>query len=117
VSVPISGLAISQTDVKKALLNGTFNVGVLTLIEASNKVRGSVEPLVVIYENVDFHDLVTIVMQAYERAVSEDLISPVVARMEDVLRNFVVNVAVQVSFERLKEALELEDGEGGSYEP
>ena len=113
VEVPLSGLVVDQRGVKEALARATFNVGVVTLAEAPGLERflgGGRRPEVAMFEGADFHDLVTVVMQAYERAVSEDLFGPVVARMEETLRRFSARLADRVDAERLREALELRRG-------
>jgi len=114
LSVPLNRLEYTQAELREALLRGRYNVGVMTYVEAAGLERflgegGRAE--VEVYRDVDFHDLVTYVMQAYERAVREDIIAPVVAKIEAVLSDFSSSVVDCVDPERLKEILEIGERE------
>jgi hypothetical protein len=101
-----------QRNIRNALLNGRFNVGFLSYIDRASlgKWMGiKSEPET--YKNVGFNDLLTYLMSAYTRVVKENIIEPVVERMEEVLRGFSDNISAIINPERLKEVLELREKE------
>jgi len=114
VKIPLpSKLSLTQIDIKNALLRGTFNIGVLTFIElaglekwmpiAPRRLRSE------FYESVGFSDLLAHIMTAYDYVVREDIIGPVVNKIDELLNNFSRMVLVSgVNVERLKKVLELE---------
>lgn len=63
------------------------------------------------YKDVGFDELLTYLMSAYSRVVREDIIGPVIQKMNEVLAEFAVNLSTTVDLERLKEVLELEETE------
>ncbi|MBO3798908.1 MAG: hypothetical protein QXI42_08385 [Thermoproteota archaeon] len=97
-----------QRSIKEALVRGRFNVGFLSYIDRAGLGRWiGVKSEPEQYKNVGFDELLTYLMSAYSRVVKEDIIEPVVERMEDVLREFSNNVLMAINLERLKEVLEL----------
>ncbi|MEM3390460.1 MAG: hypothetical protein QXO75_04595 [Nitrososphaerota archaeon] len=105
-----SKLSPTQTDIKEALLKGRFNVGFLSYIERANLDRwmGKIAQPVV-YQDVDFKELLTYLMSAYDRIVSEDILKPIIDRMNEVLDNFSSGIVSMVDTNRLREILELSD--------
>lgn len=110
--VKLDKLMPSQLDIKNALLNGRFNVSFLSYAD-----RAGIERWLGIpskpekYENVDFNDLLAYVMSAYSKVVKEDVLGPVVRRINDVLNEFARRVSYYVNVGRLKDVLELRDKE------
>lgn len=121
VKLPLpSSLYITQKEIKEALRSGRFNVGFMTYIERigiekwiSLKKRYKSE----FYEDVDFRDLLAHILSVYDYVVSEDIIKPVVEKLENSVFKFAENVlSARVNVDRVKRALEL--GEGAEqYEP
>jgi hypothetical protein len=68
------------------------------------------------YENVSFDELLTYLMSVYSRVVKEDVIGPVIERMNEVLDEFAAKVSTTINVERLREVLELREAEGESDE-
>lgn len=122
VKIPLpSKLSYTQIDIKNALLKGTFNIGVLTFIDLAGLEKWLAEYQrklqVEFYENIDFSDLLAHIMTAYDYVVREDIIGPVVNKIDELLDDFSLRVfASRVNIERLKEILELR-GEKDDYEP
>ena len=107
-NVRLDKLMPNQLDVKNALLNGKFNVGFLSYVDRAGLDRWlGVSSKPERYLGVDFNDLLTYVMSAYSRVVKEDVLGPVIERMNDVLNAFASRTSSKVNFERLKEVLEL----------
>jgi len=107
-----------QLEIKDALLKSRFNIGFLSFIDMAGLDRWlAVAPRPEQYKDVSFDDLLTYLMSAYSRTVSEDIIGPVIERMDEVLREFAVSIWTTINMDRLKEVLELkesgeeEDGE------
>jgi hypothetical protein len=113
--VNLSGkLSPSQLDIKDAILKGRFNVGFMSYVERANLDRWIGKPFrPEVYRDVGFDELVTYLMSAYGRVVSEDIIQPVIAKINQVLDSFSSGLASSVDPERLKEVLELSDDESG----
>jgi hypothetical protein len=108
--VKMKKLVPDQSDIKDALLEGRFNIGFLSYIDrvGLDKWTG-VAPKPENYSDVGFDELLTYLMSTYTRVVKEDIISPVIKRMNDVLGEFATKVSSSVDLERLKEAMELEE--------
>jgi len=111
--IKLNTLMPSQLDVKNALLRGKFNVGFLSYVDriGLDKWLGITRKLEK-YAGVSFDDLLTYLMSAYSRVVKEDIISPVIERMSEVLDEFAERVSTEVNVERLKEVLELKEMRG-----
>ncbi|MEM2147229.1 MAG: hypothetical protein QXJ94_01325 [Candidatus Bathyarchaeia archaeon] len=115
IDVRLGKLVPSQLDVKEALLGGRFNVGFLSYVDrvgldkwigvASKPER---------YVDVSFDELLTYLMSVYGKVVKEDVIGPVIGRMNEVLNEFASKVSAVVNVERLKEVLELKESEDAS---
>jgi len=113
--VKLDKLMPSQLDVKKSLLNGKFNVGFLSYVDRAGLDKWlGVTSKPEKYVDVSFDDLLTYLMSAYTRVVKEDIISPVIERMGEVLDEFAMKVSAHVNVERLKEVLELKKVEENS---
>lgn len=102
----------SQLDIKNALLNGKFNVGFLSYADRIGLDRwiGTTSRHEK-YEEVSFDDLLTYVMSAYDRVVKEDVLGPVISRINEVLNNFAARISSTINIERLKDVLELREKE------
>jgi hypothetical protein len=108
-NVKLKNLVPDQLDVKEALLKGRYNIGFLSYIDRAGMDKWlSIPPKPETYTDVDFDEFLTYLMSAYSRVVTENLIDPVVKRMDQVLGEFAANVSEAVNIERLKEVLELE---------
>jgi len=107
-------LTLTQSDIKQMLLKSRFNIGFVSYLDRATLGKPSSQPEK--YENVSFDDLITYLMAAYNRVVREDIIEPVVRRMDEVLSEFASKAAPLVDLERLKEALELREKEGEDVE-
>lgn len=122
VKIPLHGkLTPTQIDVKNALLKGTYNIGVLTFIDLAGLEKWmSGAPRKIsseFYENAGFPDILAHIMTAYDYVVREDIIGPVVNKVEESLNEFSRMVLVSgINVERLKKVLELE-GEKYGHEP
>jgi hypothetical protein len=107
--VKLTKLVPSQLDIKQALLKGKFNIGFLSYIDRAGMDRWlAISPKPETYSDVDFDDFLTYLMSAYSRVVTENIIEPVVNRMNEVLGEFAAKVSTAVNTERLKAVLELE---------
>jgi len=102
-------LTLTQSDIKQTLLKSRFNIGFISYLDRAT--LGKPPPQPEKYQNVDFDDLITYLMAAYNRVVREDIIEPVVRKMDEVLSEFANKTAPLVDIERLKEALELREKE------
>jgi hypothetical protein len=110
-------LVPNQLDVKEALLKGKFNVGFLSYVDRAGLDRWmAVPPKPEKYLDASFNDLLTYLMSVYSRVVKEDIMGPVIKRMNEVLDDFAKKVSTTINVERLKEVLELEEAEGESNE-
>lgn len=110
-------LVPNQLDIKNALLNGKFNVGFLSYVDRVGLDKWiGVAPKPEKYMNIGFDELLTYLMSAYSRVVKEDIIGPVIERMNTVLDEFAKKVSTMVNVERLKEVLELKEVESESNE-
>lgn len=111
--VKMRKLVPDQLDVKDALLRGRFNVGFLSYVDRAGLERWTgiaLKPEK--YVDVGFDELLTHLMSVYGRVVKEDIIGPVIKRMNEVLDEFAKKVSTSVNVERLKEVLELKETEG-----
>jgi hypothetical protein len=107
--VKLKKLVPNQLDVKDALLKGKFNMGFLSYVDRAGLDRWmAVTPKTEKYVDVGFDDLLTYVMSVYSRVVKEDIMGPVIARMNEVLGDFAAEVSTVIDVERLREVLELE---------
>lgn len=110
--VKLKKLVPDQLDVKDALLKGRFNIGFLSYIDRAGLDKWmSTAPKPEEYEDVGFDEFLTYLMSAYTRVVREDIIGPVINRMNEVLEEFATKVSTAVNVERLREVLELEEVE------
>lgn len=101
-------LVPNQMDVKEALLNGKFNIGFLSYVDRAGLDKWmATAPKPEQYNDVDFDDFLTYLMSAYGRVVREDIIEPVINRMNEVLEDFAIKISTTINLERLKEVLEL----------
>jgi hypothetical protein len=110
--VKLRKLVPDQLDVRDALLRGRFNVGFISYVDRAGLDKWTgVAPKPEKYVNIGFDELLTYLMSAYSRVVREDIIGPVIKRMNEVLDEFAVKVSTAINVERLREVLELK-GEG-----
>ncbi|MEM3673714.1 MAG: hypothetical protein QW468_05805 [Candidatus Bathyarchaeia archaeon] len=115
--VKLRKLVPDQSDVRDALLRGRFNVGFLSYVDRIGLDKWmAVAPKSEKYMDVSFDELLTYLMSVYGRVVKEDIIGPVIKRMNEVLDDFASKVSTSVNMERLKEVLELKEAEGESDE-
>ncbi len=110
-----STLLPTQKEIKEALRNGKFNVGFITFIERvglEKWLRGGKKIATSqFYENIDFKDLLAYILTVYDYVVREDVIGPVVSKLENSVLLFAERVLRSgVNVERVKRALELEEG-------
>jgi hypothetical protein len=114
-SVGQISLLPTTVDLKNALLKGRYNVGFFTYIElvGLEKWLPGFQPKVksTFYENVDFQDLLTYLMIAYDYTVKEDTIGPVIDRLKALVFDFAAVLSSNVDIHRVKEALELKEKE------
>lgn len=116
VSLNLSSLNPSMSDLKEALLKGTYNVGFMTYIHriGLEKWIENFTPKIKreFYLSIDFQEFVTYLMSAYEYTVQEDIVTPVVEKLKDVVDNFSRAILSQgIDATRLKEVLELKEKE------
>ncbi|MEM2953752.1 MAG: hypothetical protein QXU21_05705 [Candidatus Bathyarchaeia archaeon] len=115
--IKLRKLVPNQLDVKEALLRGRFNVGFLSYVDRAGLDRWTgFAPKPEKYVDVSFDELLTYLMSVYGRVVKEDIIGPVIKKMNEVLDEFAKKVSTSVNVGRLKEVLELKEIEGGSDE-
>jgi len=115
--VKLRKLVPNQLDVRDALLKGKFNIGFLSYVDRAGLDRWmAVKPKPEKYLNVGFEELLTYLMSAYSRVVKEDVVGPVIKRMNEVLDEFAVKVSATINVERLREVLELEETKEASNE-
>jgi len=106
--IKINKLVPNQLDVKEALLKGKFNIGFLSYVDRAGLDKWmAIAPKPEQYDDVNFDDLLTYLMSAYGRVAREDIIEPVINRMNEVLEDFAIRLSTTVNLERLKEVLEL----------
>jgi len=115
--IRVRKLVPNQLDVKDALSKGKFNIGFLSYVDRAGLDRWmAVAPKPEKYLDVGFDDLLTYLMSAYSRVVKEDIMGPVIKRMNEVLDEFAAKVSTAINVERLREVLELEETEEESNE-
>jgi len=110
--IPIESLEPTQTELKRALLQATYKVGIATYIERVGLERWLNIPVredVEVYNNVSFDELLTYVMSAYDKLVREDILGPVISRIENVVGSFARSIEASINVDRLKEVLELRE--------
>ena len=112
VQLNVNSISPTIKDLKKALLNGTYNVGFMTYIHriGLEKWLKGFKPRVKseFYMNIDFQEFVTYLMSVYEYTVEEDIVTPVVDRLRYVVHGFSRAVlSYGLDMKRLKEVLEL----------
>jgi len=106
--IKIDKLVPNQLDVKEALLKGKFNIGFLSYVDRAGLDKWmTIAPKPEQYDDVNFDDLLTYLMSAYGRVSREDIIEPVINRINEVLEDFAIRLSTTVNLERLKEVLEL----------
>jgi len=111
-NVKLKKLVPDQLDVKEALLKGRFNVGFLSYVDRAGLDKWmTTAPKPEEYKDVGFDEFLTYLMSVYGRVVREDIIGPVIERMNEVLGEFATKVSTTVNIERLREVLELEEME------
>lgn len=112
------GLVPTQLDIRNALLKGKFNVGFVSYTDRVSLERWlSTAPSPEKYENIGFDELLTYIMNAYSKVVQEDVIEPVIERINQVLDDFAKEVSLIIgNVERLKQVLELREKEVDSDE-
>ena len=104
--------AYTQLDIKQALLRSKFNIGFLSYLDRVGldrriSVPSKPEP----YRDMGFDDLLSYLMSAYGRVVREDILEPVIRRMDEVLREFASNLTSTINLGRLREVMELREKE------
>jgi aryl carrier-like protein len=110
--VNVRTLEATQKDVKEALVNGRFNVAFMTLADRVGLEKW-IEGIKArskngFQEDVDFQDLVTYLMAVYEQAVREDVLGPVVEKLDARIHSFARNISSgNINMQRLREALDL----------
>jgi hypothetical protein len=108
--IKLRKLVPNQLDVRDALLKGKFNIGFLSYVDRAGLDKWmAVTPKPEKYLDAGFDDLLTYLMSAYSRVVKEDIMGPVIKRMNEVLDVFAAKVSTTISVERLREVLELEE--------
>jgi len=115
--VKLRKLMPDQLDVKDALLRGRFNVGFISYAERAGLDKWTnvaLKPEK--YENVSFNEFLEYLMGAYDRVVKEDVISPVIEKMNEVLNEFARDVSTAINVERLRDVLELRGKREESHE-
>ena len=113
VSIGTGNLLLTQSDVKRALLDGRFNIGFLSYIDRASLAKWlGVPSKPEQYTDVGFDDLLTYLMSTYSRVVREDIVEPAVKRMDEVLGEFATSLSTEVNVSRLKEVLEIGEKEG-----
>jgi hypothetical protein len=91
--VKLKKLVPDQLDVKDALLKGRCNIGLFSHIDrAGLDMWLPVAPKPEEYADVGFDEFLTYLMSTYTRVVSEDIMGPVINRMNEVLGEFVSKV-------------------------
>ncbi len=116
--LPIANLDVNQKEIKKALRNGKFNVAFKTYLDSKGlekwikELRG--EPK--FYEDVDFQDLVALLMEAYELLISERIINTVIEDLDKKITNFSMRAKGTVPVNWLKSVLELGESEQNEEE-
>lgn len=113
-SVTFRTLHPTQKDVKEALGVARLNISFMTLSEraglerwVSTQVRTPRD----FQEGVDLNDLVTDLMAVYDQAVHEDILGPVVEKLDKSIQDFARNIASDnINVTRLKQVLELREG-------
>jgi len=115
--VRIGKLMPNQLDIKEALLKGKFNVGFLSYVDRVGLDKWiGVSPKTEKYTDIGFNELLTYLMSAYSKVIKEDVIGPVIRRMNEVLDEFARKVSTAINVERLREVLELKELESESDE-
>jgi hypothetical protein len=120
VDIKLEKLRPDQLDIKNALLKGKFNVGFMSYIDRvmlshadkmglGKWISGIPKPEK--YVGISFDELLAHLMSAYTKVVSEDVIDPVIKRINEVLDEFATGVSTIVDIGRLKEVLELREKE------
>jgi hypothetical protein len=109
--IKLKKLVPNQLDIKDALLKGRFNIGFLSYIDRVGLDKWMpFAPKPEEYADVGFDEFLTYLMSTYSRVVKEDIIGPVIKRMNEVLEEF-AKVSTTVNIERLRKVLELEEVE------
>jgi len=112
-SMGTGSLSLTQSDVRRALLDGRFNVGFLSYIDRAGLAKWVGAPSKPEqYMDVGFDDLLTYLMSTYSKVVREDIVDPAVKRMDEVLGEFADSLSTEVNVSRLKEVLEIGEKEG-----
>lgn len=111
--VNIRTLEATQKDVKEALVKGRFNVASMTFADRvglEKWIEGLETKPKSFQEDVDFQDLVTYLMTVYEQAVREDVLGPVVKKLDACVHAFARKISSgNINIQRLREALDLRE--------
>lgn len=110
IEIKLRKLALSQLDIKNALLEGRFNVGFMSYIDRAGLYKWiGVKREPEKYTGISFGELLTHLITAYTRVVEEDIIGRVIERMSEVLDRFARSVSSTVNVERLRQVLEFRE--------
>lgn len=108
--VKLKKLVPDQLDVKEALLKGRFNIGFLSYVDRAGLDRWmKTAPRPEEYKDIGFEEFLTYLMSVYSKVVREDIIGPVIDKMNEVLSEFATKVSTAVNIERLRDVLEIEE--------
>ena len=108
----IPGLQPTTKDLKQALLNGKYNVGFITYVERvglERWIEGFKPKLKTeFYEGINFQELLSYLMSAYDYVVKEDILDPVVRKIGTELERLAQDLLTEgIDVRRLKDILEL----------
>ncbi len=102
---------LHQKEIKKVLRENLFNVGFVTYVD---RIKSNIPELggrklsLELMENVDFRELVALLMQVYDSIIKENVLDDVIEKMEEKISLFSEKIMVDnPNIERLKEVLEL----------
>mgnify|MGYP000150216771 CR=1 FL=1 len=112
VDIPVQGIDVDQKEIREALRKGKFNVAFMTPRDyiGLNKWIRELRS-VKFHENIDFQDLVALLMDAYDLLISESFIDKVVEGLENKITDFSEKVKTNVSLGWLKAVLEIYEKE------
>jgi hypothetical protein len=92
----------TQVDIKSALLQARFNVGLLSYVD----LVAAPPRLPEWYEGVGFGEILRDILDCYSRLVREDVLAPIIDRMRTTLYQFASATSSKVDLKRIKEVLE-----------
>ena len=112
----IANLAPTQLDIKNALLKAKYKVGFLSFADRIGLEKFmEIKPKPEAFENITFDELLSHIMDAYSRVIREEILQPVIQKIDDALTDFSDKITEGVSLDRLRDVLELrpkDDDEG-----